>query len=701
MKKLVMVCMKTATLCIMVSLCAVTAYADTNLSATFSAAAIEKAAQKEVLKAELGAIQEEMAQNKLNGVDDPYLNARAQDFREELGLKGIQFVNRDMTPTLDEGGESCTSATQIPGFPFFDSGYTCDNADDDNTDCANSNGPDVFYWFTPAANVTVRLTTCLPGTDFDTVLKIRDSAGNIVACNDDWFAGDACLLPTGQHWRSTIDCVELLANERYCIIVDGFGWTEDSDNYPIRCGNYQLLIEECGCALCPIEGRREGESVCHDGYIDTFNSGCNNVLENGNPHPAYQRIFCGETICGTGGAYPFTLPDGTVTTHRDTDWFLISITEPTLLRWCVTAEFLPLSFIIDVTNGCEAFSIVADGEGVNCEEHCIEACVSPGFYALWIGTNNPNDPCGSEYVATVECLPCDPPPPCLPEPGFVQLNPSAMPLPYYECLFICPDVATLVCVGPGLSYEEQPVVSYFEGCSPLNSACDVECPPAIASHGGWYYDASTGSWYIRVFAAPGSAPGCICFCLDDILPVELTSFDAIPGDGEIALNWITASETDNDHFDIERDGMVVGRIEAINSASGSSYNWTETGLTNGREYNYTLISVDINGNRDNLSTASATPSMSSATITEYALHQNYPNPFNPETNITFDLVESGAVTVNVYNAIGQTVATLVNSSMAAGRHTVNFDAASLPSGLYFYRMEAGEFSAIKKMILMK
>jgi hypothetical protein len=210
-----------------------------------------------------------------------------------------------------------------------------------------------------------------------------------------------------------------------------------------------------------------------------------------------------------------------------------------------------------------------------------------------------------------------------------------------------------------------------------------------------------GVWCYHFTAAPGTAPGCVCLNVDHILPVELTNFDAIGGDASVTLNWTTGSETNNDHFDIVRDGTTVGRVTAENSATGSHYSWTETNLTNGHVYSYTLISVDVSGISEELETASATPSMSAATITEYALLQNYPNPFNPETNITFDLLESGEVTLTVYNALGQTIATLVNGSLAAGRHTVNFDAANLPSGLYFYRMEAGEFSAIKKMVLMK
>jgi hypothetical protein len=90
---------------------------------------------------------------------------------------------------------------------------------------------------------------------------------------------------------------------------------------------------------------------------------------------------------------------------------------------------------------------------------------------------------------------------------------------------------------------------------------------------------------------------------------------------------------------------------------------------------------------------------------KYELSQNYPNPFNPTTRIDYSLMSGGHVTLTVYNALGQQVATLVNTEMNAGQHTVDFDASSLTSGIYFYRIQVKnnglQFQAIHKMILMK
>ena len=85
----------------------------------------------------------------------------------------------------------------------------------------------------------------------------------------------------------------------------------------------------------------------------------------------------------------------------------------------------------------------------------------------------------------------------------------------------------------------------------------------------------------------------------------------------------------------------------------------------------------------------------------YQLSQNYPNPFNPATEIAFSLPKAQFVTLEVFTILGAEVATLVNEAMAPGEYSVRFDAAGLPSGLYFYRLAAGGFTQTKKMTLIK
>jgi hypothetical protein len=91
----------------------------------------------------------------------------------------------------------------------------------------------------------------------------------------------------------------------------------------------------------------------------------------------------------------------------------------------------------------------------------------------------------------------------------------------------------------------------------------------------------------------------------------------------------------------------------------------------------------------------------SQTPTSFEISQNYPNPFNPSTSIQFKIPENSFVTLKVYNVLGKEVATLLNEEKNAGLYEVTFDATDFSSGIYFYKIEAGNFVATKKMILMK
>ncbi len=87
--------------------------------------------------------------------------------------------------------------------------------------------------------------------------------------------------------------------------------------------------------------------------------------------------------------------------------------------------------------------------------------------------------------------------------------------------------------------------------------------------------------------------------------------------------------------------------------------------------------------------------------TSYKLEQNYPNPFNPQTRISYSLPTDAYVVMKVYDVIGREIATLVNGYQEAGYRSTEFNASNLPSGVYIYRLQAGNFSAVKKMLLMK
>jgi len=107
-----------------------------------------------------------------------------------------------------------------------------------------------------------------------------------------------------------------------------------------------------------------------------------------------------------------------------------------------------------------------------------------------------------------------------------------------------------------------------------------------------------------------------------------------------------------------------------------------------------------------LVTGDATPAVGIDDITGvipavFKVYDNYPNPFNPSTNIRFELPRASNVTVKVFNLLGQVVASILSEHKEAGVYTVPFNASSLSSGVYFYRVEAGNFVDVKQMLLIK
>ena len=285
---------------------------------------------------------------------------------------------------------------------------------------------------------------------------------------------------------------------------------------------------------------------------------------------------------------------------------------------------------------------------------------------------------------------------------------------------------TFFLVGmPGTNELNLPILTFQTGCSPTNTACSVDCTPLTPPTGDWVLGGDPfgfyPTWYFLgnecmwIMVRPSHNPsdnywdiiivglcnGCFCFTFDHQLPVELLDFTAVAGDGEVQLNWRTASETSNDRFEIVRGEEKVAEIEAANSPTGDAYSWTDNSVVNGHVYTYSLYAVAQSGARELLNSAEASPNFNAGAVTEYALYQNYPNPFNPETQIAFDLVESGFVSLKVTNLLGQEVATAASGEFTAGRHVVNFNGSNLTSGVYLYTMSTGDFSATKKLVLLK
>lgn len=187
------------------------------------------------------------------------------------------------------------------------------------------------------------------------------------------------------------------------------------------------------------------------------------------------------------------------------------------------------------------------------------------------------------------------------------------------------------------------------------------------------------------------------------VPVELTSFTSAVEGNNVVLNWKTVTETNNKGFEIFRNGIMVKFVAGFGTTTEmKSYQFTDNGLTNGT-YSYRLVQIDLDGT--NKVVASTEVSVNSLPK-QFALAQNFPNPFNPSTSIKFDLPADSKITLQVYNMIGQVVATLADGNFAAGSHYINFNASGLTSGMYIYNLKAlgidGKImNATKKMTLVK
>ena len=108
--------------------------------------------------------------------------------------------------------------------------------------------------------------------------------------------------------------------------------------------------------------------------------------------------------------------------------------------------------------------------------------------------------------------------------------------------------------------------------------------------------------------------------------------------------------------------------------------------------------VLLNENGDEVGIAEDVPPVPQT----FMLEQNYPNPFNPSTTIDFTLAEDGRLTLKVFDLLGREVATLVDNDLKAGiKHSVKFDASRLSAGMYFYRLDTGKNSMVKKLLLTK
>ncbi len=185
-------------------------------------------------------------------------------------------------------------------------------------------------------------------------------------------------------------------------------------------------------------------------------------------------------------------------------------------------------------------------------------------------------------------------------------------------------------------------------------------------------------------------------------PTQLTA--ASPAVGWVVLSW-TDNTKDELGFKVERKLFSESNFTLIDSVVQDATSYWDAKTNSGKIYNYRVKAYNLNNESDysNIVTVTSLTSIDDNKIipVNYSLAQNFPNPFNPETVIGYQLPASGYVSLKVYDLLGREVSTLVNEEKAAGSYEVKFDAKNLPSGIYFYTIQAGEFNQVRKMLLLK
>ncbi len=188
----------------------------------------------------------------------------------------------------------------------------------------------------------------------------------------------------------------------------------------------------------------------------------------------------------------------------------------------------------------------------------------------------------------------------------------------------------------------------------------------------------------------------------EIVPVEFISFNAASNNGEVQLTWSTATETNNKGFLVERRDNFSGKWNRLGFVNGrgtstekSDYAFDDENPAGGTNY-YRLKQTDLNG-----SFSYSIVIEVGVTPVNFTLKQNYPNPFNPVTTIDYYIPVQGNVSLKVYDITGKEAAGLVSENQKAGQHSVQFNAAGLASGVYIYSLKTGNFTASKKLMLIK
>ena len=197
------------------------------------------------------------------------------------------------------------------------------------------------------------------------------------------------------------------------------------------------------------------------------------------------------------------------------------------------------------------------------------------------------------------------------------------------------------------------------------------------------------------------------YSVDNIAPGVPTGVMALAMDDSMQVTWDVSLDEDFQYFILEKSNssefLEIESFELVENA------YTDMDFVYNESNFYRIVAVDHTGNTSDYSEV---VEVAILTIDEdvlpedFALHQNYPNPFNPTTQIQYDLPEDQFVNIAIYDVMGRNIRTLMNVNQTAGYHSIHWDAKNdmgegVAAGMYIYTIQAGEFRATKKMVLLK
>jgi hypothetical protein len=271
-------------------------------------------------------------------------------------------------------------------------------------------------------------------------------------------------------------------------------------------------------------------------------------------------------------------------------------------------------------------------------------------------------------------------------------------------------------------YEHYGYITIFTIPTDGSSITQVASLKHSLSNGEWNsivkVDADT---YVNAYLGPGADGFIKTFTIasDGSLPVELTSFHVLSTRNDaVTLQWVTESEINNLGFILDR--RVPGtewteiatyithpELQGQGSVTHQTiYSYTDNTVLSAETYDYRLADVDYDGNKVYHSMTVMGVSPNDVVPETFTLYPAYPNPFNPTTNIRYDLPEDALVSITIYDIMGRSIRSLVNSKQTAGYRSIQWNATNdagspVSAGIYLYMIQAGEFRQAKKMVLLK